>query len=852
MHAAGGPSGGAASQPSASIADYQFQFKTEPSAGPASFGDGGGGKKRASRACEPCRKKRIKCSGEQPCASCRQTPKECTAPLKRKPNVFRRTKMAMLERRVESIESVLERLSPGSTFAIMEADSHRDASSKRQRLGDYPNLPFKREIGVSSQQKFAGGVTTSISQANGHPNVDASNPHRQSHLASIEVTNRQSPVPNPPTNSSTISGHTGFQPATGSMLTDPENTFFTYYGHTSALGGDAVYRSSARFSNGVFIASERIRKPVTRGIRVPLATIIPCPVVFLSPLVFFYFLQFHPVFPMIDKSDFLSNLEAAFATQSIDPDANWAFLLLLLSLITIMLQFTPSLQRWAISESPEHLASGVLMKRAELIINEHLGSSHVMAVQAMLLLAMSSAGRRGRGTLMWTFCGMAVRKAQEMGLHRNLALASIAHPKLTEDVMETRRRTWFCVLIADTYISGRPTAIHPTDWDANLPQVHSEDNLTLARHVELANIFATISKFANRAQPLDDGAFVRDVHARLAKWESDHVLPISAAATSNAPTSPVTLPRTNYQPAPFTRWGTRAFMTLMFHSATILFHRTAFSRLSDPPCLASARGIVHLLSLLPRIDLDSDACCVIFPTVNYGIMIGMTVWLARVTQPFPTAQGPPGTAAAAAGLSPEEERREAEEVRKALLNVQACINAVDNLRGLSIQAMRVWRTVNEYLTSKGITLPGGVPGAPLQAHSTIHPHAKVSNIVPTQQQSRSGPVGVVLQPQFAGAGCSYPPSTVGSNQLHWDGFAGISSVGGVPGQSAVGGSAPIGDFLGGEEGWLDGIDLFDMAAFSIPGFGMDHGQPPGRLLGQPRSHGQPGNNVQQQQNGFWG
>ncbi|KAJ3102448.1 hypothetical protein HDU96_009627 [Phlyctochytrium bullatum] len=423
-----------------------------------------------------------------------------------------------------------------------------------------------------------------------------------------------------------------------------------------------VYRASPRFSKGVLTLSLEFLRPEGRAApkRIAIAAVIPCPIELINHLINYYFEQFHPVFPMIDKDDFFRLLSETTATGEVDETGQWPFLLLLISLVTVMLQFTPSLRRWGIRQEPGELAMECL-QNAKKILYEHIDASDVMAVQAIVLLAMSAAGRTGRGTITWTFSGMAVRKAQELGMHRDFKRAGIYHPTLKESVMETRRRTWFCVLIAETYISvmtGRPLAIHPNDWDTDYPRNDNEDVQNLLRHVELAGIFGSISRFANRARPVDREHFISDIEGRLNRWYS--------------------IIESSWLTDVWNKWDSRAFMLLMYHSASILFHRVAYNRIDDCVCMKSAQAVTKMLSAFPAIDLDSDRTCVIFPTVSYGLLMTCTVWIARLM---------------------------ADRKKEYLENVKCCLDAFDNLRGLSSSAGKGWKIVTEYLQMKGIRLP---------------------------------------------------------------------------------------------------------------------------------------------------
>jgi hypothetical protein len=62
----------------------------------------------------------------------------------------------------------------------------------------------------------------------------------------------------------------------------------------------------------------------------------------------------------------------------------------------------------------------------------------------------------------YAFAGQAVRGAQDVGLHRSLAIAGISTVQ-----QQHRQRVWWCVYGLDKLVSislGRPSGITDDDW----------------------------------------------------------------------------------------------------------------------------------------------------------------------------------------------------------------------------------------------------------------------------------------------------------------------------------------------------------------------------------------------------
>jgi hypothetical protein len=128
----------------------------------------------------------------------------------------------------------------------------------------------------------------------------------------------------------------------------------------------------------------------------------------------YYFDVFHAEFPMVDKQWFMKEFNELLRRQMVDETTQWGFHLLLLSIICVMLQYTPSLKNWEdVKYLPEDLAR-ICLYKARRILYENVEKSDILLVQAMIHLALSAHGRKGRAVVSWTFVGMAVRKSQEV------------------------------------------------------------------------------------------------------------------------------------------------------------------------------------------------------------------------------------------------------------------------------------------------------------------------------------------------------------------------------------------------------------------------------------------------------
>lgn len=131
------------------------------------------------------------------------------------------------------------------------------------------------------------------------------------------------------------------------------------------------------------------------------------------------------------------------------------------------------------------------MEDAKVILDNSYAQSRPATCQALLLLGYREVGI-GAMAQAWLYIGMAVRMAQDLGLHKNADKWSNTGKVLFNDAeLQERRRIWYGCVIMDKYISayigwffcrpswcyiftifpGRPVAIFENDFDTELPSV---------------------------------------------------------------------------------------------------------------------------------------------------------------------------------------------------------------------------------------------------------------------------------------------------------------------------------------------------------------------------------------------
>ncbi|KAG2108501.1 fungal-specific transcription factor domain-containing protein [Suillus discolor] len=168
--------------------------------------------------------------------------------------------------------------------------------------------------------------------------------------------------------------------------------------------------------------------------------------------------------------------------------------LLLLSMFSIAERYSPS-SSLPPSSPPPSSASSVreptpmwtagdkYFNVAKKLLDNTYASSMPSTVQALLLLGYREIGI-GAMAQAWVYTGMAVRMAQDLGMHRaadGWARAEVGRLFGPRELQERRRIWWGCVVL-DGYVStyiGRPLAIFERDYDTLLPGEDEAEEMEL-------------------------------------------------------------------------------------------------------------------------------------------------------------------------------------------------------------------------------------------------------------------------------------------------------------------------------------------------------------------------------------
>ncbi|TFY71776.1 hypothetical protein EVG20_g1228 [Dentipellis fragilis] len=207
-----------------------------------------------------------------------------------------------------------------------------------------------------------------------------------------------------------------------------------------------------------------------------------------------YFTFVHPALPIVHKKTFMEDFRSGHIASGASPNSNasegtspsssspvgrrrpYIPPLLLLVMFSIAARYTtrsdtevpppPEGEMWPAGDS--------YLDKAKILLNRTYASSRSSTCQALLLMGYREIGI-GAMAQAWLYIGMAVRMAQDLGIHKSADRWQHVGASLFNPVeLQERRRIWYACVIMDKYVSsyiGRPIAIYERDFDVDLPSV---------------------------------------------------------------------------------------------------------------------------------------------------------------------------------------------------------------------------------------------------------------------------------------------------------------------------------------------------------------------------------------------
>ncbi|KDE03870.1 hypothetical protein MVLG_05692 [Microbotryum lychnidis-dioicae p1A1 Lamole] len=265
-----------------------------------------------------------------------------------------------------------------------------------------------------------------------------------------------------------------------------ENSEVRYHGRSSGL---YLISKSARYkdffwsfpSAGVWPPADgRVRKTEREILGLDIAEDALPDKAAQQHLLDLYWTYVHPHFPIVYKVSFLRGYRHRMSHPETDtrPDntgINKIPLVLLLSMFALAARYSDL--DGDRTEGKYWTAGDVYLERAKKLLDYDYGSSRLVTVQSLLLLAYREIGT-GAMSSSWLYTGMAIRMAQDLGLFRDVEKWFLPVQRFSHEEKQTRKRVWWGCIILDRYTAsyiGRPGTIHERDYDTSFPSEDEPD-----------------------------------------------------------------------------------------------------------------------------------------------------------------------------------------------------------------------------------------------------------------------------------------------------------------------------------------------------------------------------------------
>ncbi|KAJ3147924.1 hypothetical protein HDU89_004998 [Geranomyces variabilis] len=500
--------------------------------------------RRAPRACDSCRKRRSKCTGALPCPNCTVFGYVCNySETPRQASQAAKATIKTLESRLASVESLL----------AQSADPSATVSA--------PSPPAAPSLDTDSSSLSLSAVSSTHT----HRIRDRESLDTDAETLAAPQKRRRADIED------------------DSLLIADGNGYFTYHGRSSI-----PVSHSPRFRDSILTLPFKIPMQDHIGPDSPntidaLLLTLPMKRDEIMKLVSTYFAAAHPFLPIVDRSNFYVALS--------EGPGSFPFRCLLLAVLIVgaHLSVAPKIPISTIDKLCDMCQS--------ILIDYEV--SHVLIAQAALVLSVMNSVKGQKFAKLikssWKLVGVAVRGAQELGLHRSLR--NIKRPMPSNDASaaeETRRRTWAGCYIMDRIVSmcvGRPCMIRDEDWDALPPQGFSDiaeeraDSEYLHAQLKFAQLSGLVLQRVNSAHApwkSDEGggaataaAMRHDLEIRMRKWRDE--LPDSLAMNDS-----------------HRSWTRRELLHVRFHTVALIIQRS-MGGMYDAKSIRSSLAVIRLL-----------------------------------------------------------------------------------------------------------------------------------------------------------------------------------------------------------------------------------------------------------------
>ncbi|KAI9680953.1 MAG: hypothetical protein M1829_001033 [Trizodia sp. TS-e1964] len=445
-------------------------------------------RRRIAKACDMCRKKKIKCDGAIPsCSHCVTHKTECKfTQVEKKRNPPKGAKyIEGLENRIGRLESLLE-----LKELLIEVQND-----------EAPDLITLEKTLIEKIRKLAGG-NSSMGGSQRSLSVALNSPDSIHHLKLQDTDNATSPAgptsPRPTSQSGEAVESLADKMETVIINNSGETRYigsssgfsiFSYHGMNWVLekSGETTFKIPAKQPE----AEERLDIG-TESVDRPLYENLP-PLEETLSLLKDFFQHFNCMFPLFHEGTFMKRIHKLYSDSKLYqiPAGVWAAL-------NVALAISHRLRVISKSVSPdEDKKAWKYMNNAKGVLDKLvLYNTDLLTIQALLGMAVFLQGTSNPQPT-YSLVAAAIRISHCIGLHKRAS-----NPEMTEEVKLQRQRVFWIGYMVDKDIclqSGRPPAQNDDDMNVELPEEDPSDNIgnvPSTNEGEKMNLFRVMAKFA--------------------------------------------------------------------------------------------------------------------------------------------------------------------------------------------------------------------------------------------------------------------------------------------------------------------------------------------------------------------
>ncbi|OAD67961.1 Zn(2)-C6 fungal-specific transcription factor [Phycomyces blakesleeanus NRRL 1555(-)] len=590
---------------------------------------------KIQRACDACRKRKVKCDGVQPCERCRKADCPCVfgqPPTKRGPP---KQYIELLEARLQLVERALRTIDGPARRILDDTMSLQDTSGLFEDTTDVGIVQENGPGRVSVAAPYSPGLS---------PTMMADRFTINEIGQALYVSDIKERVDRIPSVHTDKAGHS----PSHSKYSGPFGDSHSDAGSTADSTASSSAAASPAVTQGSVSSCGHRNQMIEADIVPPEAYVAVQQFLGDIPLALIeaYFDHVHTYAPMIHKPHFYKKLVSKTDCPS---------KLLLYAMCAVASRWAPASQTsQASQQSPGAPPGFFFYQRAFALIDEHSDVPRVSTVQALILLTKYQEHYRRAGFFCrpGLFLSVASKMANDLGLSR--VDTSGQHDAQT---IETKKRTFWVIFVYDLMTSieeGREPFFASTQCTTDYPQATAEEGPTLEELIMnhnsviqltkiLSDIYMMTRRVATRQQQQANARSAHQVieeHARLFVLHTHletfvHELP---APLSYMPTQHSTSYPAEKQQVTDEFIG---FLHMMYHFSMILLHRHyvlyPFPEINVPLnafphqelCASSASNITNIIeTIIDTMPIDIFS----YPTRGVQLTIHCAATAATVHQ----------------------------------------------------------------------------------------------------------------------------------------------------------------------------------------------------------------------------